>query len=204
MGGMGSGNWHRHGSKPTDDNFWRFSMAALKKHGVIGERNRSSGGWQWLRNGEVRSSMSYTINTLAEPAWLKVRYSDKQNGESYDYKIALTTTQPNFGGERWWFICPVRGCGKRVAVLYMADILACRGCCDFTYSSQNEAPAFRLLGKAQAIHQKLGGSGVVGEPLTKPKGMHWETYHRMIGEMEGIYQGSLRATVQKFGFTPDF
>lgn len=199
MGSMGSGSWYRWNKKSTDENFWRFSMAALKKYRVIGERKRASGNWQWLCNGEVRSSISYTINTLEAPEKLNVRYSDKHSEQAYNYDIRLTTTQPHFGGERWWFLCPVRGCGKRVSVLYMADILACRHCLDFTYSSQNEAPMFRLLHKAQAIHQKLGGSGVVDEPLIKPKGMHWKTFHRMTEEMFAYYDSSLRASAARFG-----
>jgi len=24
-----------------------------------------------------------------------------------DYKVRLVTTKPNYGGRRWWFICPL-------------------------------------------------------------------------------------------------
>jgi hypothetical protein len=29
------------------------------------------------------------------------------DGEPLDYKIRLVTTIPNYGGRRWWFICPM-------------------------------------------------------------------------------------------------
>ena len=200
MGGRGSGNWYRYDSKPTEENFWRFSTAALKEHGVLRAEKWGSGNWKWLRNGEVRCSISYEVNTLQHPAWLRVQYSNKDSGKAYDYKINLTTTRPHYGGRRWWFLCPVQGCDKRVSVLYLAHIFACRRCCNFTYSSQNEAPHDRLLSKAQSLHQQMGGDGVVmdGAPL-KPKGMHWKTYWRKVKAMEAMYHGCMMEAAQRLG-----
>jgi hypothetical protein len=28
------------------------------------------------------------------------------------------------------------------------------------------------------IHEKLGGTGIIDDPVFKPKGMHWRTYYR--------------------------
>lgn len=194
MGGSGSGNWYRGNTKPTEEYFWRFSAASLKKHGVIGDRKCSSGNWQWLRNGEIRSFISYEVNTLENPSWLRVRYTNKSSGKDYDYKIYLTTTQPHYGGVRWWLTCPAQGCGRRVSVLYLAHVLACRHCHNFAYNSQNEATQYRLLHKAQKIHQELGGNGVINifNP-PKPKGMHWKTYRRKTTE---IRQYNLAATLE--------
>jgi hypothetical protein len=128
-----------------------------------------------------------------------VHYSNKRSGKDYDYKIHLTTTQPHYGGKRWWFLCPVQGCGRRVAVLYLAHIFACRRCCNFTYASQNETPPFRLLSKAQAIHKQLGGDGVVDGRPPKPKGMHWKTYWRKVNAMEAIHLASMQEAMQRFG-----
>jgi len=57
-------------------------------------------------------------------------------------EIALTSTQPYFGGQRWWFRCSPRddetGCNRRCAVLYLSpvsDRFGCRQCLDLTYSS---------------------------------------------------------------------
>ena len=57
--------------------------------------------------------------------------------------------------------------------------------CDPTWfsppeASQREAPHSRALSKAQAIHAKLGGTGIVDDPVFKPKGMHWRTYYRQV------------------------
>jgi hypothetical protein len=54
-------------------------------------------------------------------AWMRLRYT--ANGNPVDYRVRLTTTPPNFGGLRWWFLCPlVRADGGprgRVAKLYL-------------------------------------------------------------------------------------
>lgn len=200
MGGSGSGNRYHYSTKPTEQNFWRFSAASLKKFCMGGGgRKWGSGSLQWSSRGEVRSSISYEINTLESPAWLRVHYTNKGSGEKYDYKIRLTTTRPHYGGERWWFICPAQGCGRRVGVLFLSHIFACRHCCNLAYSSQNEDYASRLLSKAQKIHQQLGGDGVVDGAPPKPKGMHWKTYWRKVEIMEEANETSLLMAVRKFG-----
>jgi len=201
MGGSGSGNWYRGSTKPTEENFHRFSIVRLKHYGLIGKPMRASGNWQWTCNDEVISSMCYDIRTLYEDSpHLRVHYTNTRSGEKYDYKILLTTTRPHYGGERWWFRCPVQGCGRRVAVLYLAQIFACRHCCKLAYSSQNEAPHYRQLHKAQKIHQQLGGDWALdgGEP-PKPKGMHWKTYWRKVAQMEAADSASWQWAAQRFG-----
>lgn len=52
------------------------------------------------------------------------------------YEIALTTTQCNYGGKRYWFICVL--CKNRYGVLYKpsySNYFACRKCFDLTYKS---------------------------------------------------------------------
>ena len=41
------------------------------------------------------------------------------------YPVRIERTSCNLGGSRHWFICPVVGCGRRVAILYGGRIFAC-------------------------------------------------------------------------------
>jgi len=199
MGGSGSGNRYRYSTKPTEQNFWRFSTQSLKKFAHIKQGQCSNGTWQWSRNGEVCSWIRYEINTCGDLPWMRVYYTNKGSGKDYDYKIYLTTTHPRYGGVRWWFLCPAQGCRRRVGVLYLAHIFACRHCCNFAYSTQNEDRMSRLLSKAQKIHQQLGGDGVVdGEP-PKPKWMRWKTYWRKVQQMEEADAGSWAEAGRRFG-----
>lgn len=56
--------------------------------------------------------------------------------------VPLQTTQPHFGGVRWWFSCPHMAdgeqCGRRVGKLYRRPDgrhFACRHCLELTYES---------------------------------------------------------------------
>jgi hypothetical protein len=64
---------------------------------------------------------------------------------SVDLKVRLETTQPHFGGRRWWFLCPLyrknMPCERRVRKLYRPPLLryfGCRSCLDLTYRSVQE------------------------------------------------------------------
>lgn len=64
----------------------------------------------------------------------------------YDYEVRPTTTPCNYGGVRYWFICPLSKngvyCGRRVAKLYKApggNYFGCRHCYDLSYESRNES-----------------------------------------------------------------
>ena len=72
-------------------------------------------------------------------------------------------TPCNYGGARCWFLCPAAGCGRRVAILYGREILACRHCYKLAYRSQRQSASERSMRRAQVIRMKLGGSsGMVG------------------------------------------
>lgn len=62
-----------------------------------------------------------------------------------DSVIPLVTTPCNFGGVRYWFICPLtvngRECNRRVAKLYLPPsgiYFGCRHCYNLTYRSCRE------------------------------------------------------------------
>jgi len=62
-----------------------------------------------------------------------------------DYRVELATTPCNFGGVRYWFICPLvvngRACQRRVAKLYLPPggrYFGCRHCYNLTYESCKE------------------------------------------------------------------
>jgi len=189
------------GSKPTEQNFCSLSTSWVKKYYLTGiSKQQKYGRTQWSWNGHVRCSIGYEINTMSYPGWLRVYYANTNGDKCYDYKIYFTVTCPHYGGERLWFLCPVQGCGKRVAVLYLGKIFACRHCQNMVYSCQNEDRGQRLLSKAQKIHRQLGGDWAVdSSPPPKPKGMHWKTYRRKVVEMEAADNYSMEILFNKIG-----
>ena len=105
--------------------------------------------------------------------------------QSEEYPVRLAHSPCHLGGFRKWFLCPARGCGRRVAVLYGGGIFACRDCHQLAYESQREKPHERALSRAQKLHVRLGGNGAVADGLPpKPKGMHWKTYRTLANRFQ--------------------
>jgi len=70
-------------------------------------------------------------------------HTDRYTGEEkkLEYKVDITTTPCHLGGVRYWFICPLWNCGRRVGKLYLpsgAKYFGCRHCYDLTYTSCQE------------------------------------------------------------------
>jgi hypothetical protein len=59
------------------------------------------------------------------------------NSPGNKVNVKLTTTQPNYGGTRYWYVCPRPGCSRRVAKLYVTDAMwGCRRCLNLVYECQ--------------------------------------------------------------------
>jgi len=162
---------YRSGRSCTDD-YVRLDVRWCKRRGYLWPG--WSGTVQWSRRGERFA----WVNMDAADDHITLRYRTCTGGEWQDkhYPVTVEWTLCHFGGNRAWFRCPA--CGRRAAILYGAGVFACQHCLNLAYKSQREAPHCRALRKAQSIHEKLGGTGIIHEPVFKPKGMHWRTYER--------------------------
>jgi hypothetical protein len=111
---------------------------------VFREGELRKNGWRWrLVCGSQQASVGFEVDctNLACP-WIRLSYRLDRTGEAVDYKIHLDTTDPHFGGWRFWFVCPLmaggRMCGRRVGKLYLPPsdrYFGCRQCYDLTYAS---------------------------------------------------------------------
>lgn len=87
--------------------------------------------------------------------------------------VPILATPCTFGGARQWFACP--DCGRRVALLYLhRGGFACRPCQDVAYASQSEDIIGRSWRRQRQLEARLGPE------RTRPKGMHWRTYGRLL------------------------
>ena len=180
MGGLGSGNRYHFDKKTTTDECHGLDIRDLYRDGLL-----KPGSWfssRWLRSDRETGS----IRGFVYQDRVVLSYSHRRgpSGEWEDVKepIPLEWTPCNFGGERPWFICPGVACGRRVALLYApGKYFLCRHYYDLRYVSQREDKPHRALRQAQKIRQRLGGSANMMEPFPeKPKGMHHDTYTRLL------------------------
>lgn len=184
MGGPGSGSWYRWSKKNTVEECRTLDINRWSREGLL--RPGLYFSWAWKDDqGSVKASIE--VRTL--PGAVELAYTVTPRGgepQEIRYQVPLTYTPCNYGGERPWFVCPGKGCGRRVGKLYLGGTyFLCRHCHDLAYESQREDRATRFLRKAQKIRRQLGGHpGLVYPFPEKPKGMHWKTYYRLKFEAE--------------------
>jgi hypothetical protein len=146
MGGGFSGRWRCH-TKATAVEWCRcLDVNQWVRKGGLKAGLWLTGAWRWYRDAtcqEQLAAIGYELNTLdmASP-WVRLFYTFTNTGERLDYCVDLQTTQPNFGGVRWWFSCPIsvdgRACRRRAAKLYLPPggrYYGCRHCHRLTYLS---------------------------------------------------------------------
>lgn len=190
MGGIGSGRLSYYSAKDTTNDYRSIDVRRWKRDGLL-ESNQSF-GWQWSRHGEVLASIR--VRTETNRALLIYRH--RRGGEDWkdeSYPVYLDWTACKLGGQRPWFLCPARGCGRRVAILYLGgSIFACRHCYQLGYQSQCETWDDRAARRADRIRDKLGWEpGILNGNGWKPKGMHWNTFEKLTAQHDALVQVSL-------------
>jgi hypothetical protein len=108
-------------------------------------------------------------------------------------KVQLAWRQPNYGGRRWFFICPATK--KRVMDLYLPE-----GCREFLsreaygmrYRSQREPKWKQKSQAAESLHRELGGNGNWRKYLPPKKpGMKLKTYMRLTMQLRKLRREAL-------------
>ena len=102
--------------------------------------------------GEDRGSIGITVRMAgwgSSDSTVRLKYTVSTHGstdsEHLDYEIRLATTPCNYGGVRYWFVCPLSvngsACGRRVGKLHLPPggrYFGCRHCYNLTYKCQQE------------------------------------------------------------------
>lgn len=172
----------------------------LSAHQLLSASERDDrylGTWQWLRDGAKVASLMYMV--LPAERAVRLIY-DYQKQPVEPYLVHFTTSTPPYGGQRYWWLCPV--CGRRCADLFSGRTFACRKCYDLTYeSAQSGDPRnTRVERRLRAIRHRLGADSGLLNPLpeAKPKHMRWATYTALLREyddLQAIWLGDLGLAV---------
>ena len=141
MGGFGSGDWADAATrKITAELCMTISVKSLKDQGFFAQNK--TGAIEWL-NGFGERIGHVQIQSFVSGNGYKTRLELTVRGcVTSSQRIGLTRTACNYGGWRWWFVCPVVKdevyCGNRVGKLYLppgGKFFGCRQCYDLTYES---------------------------------------------------------------------
>lgn len=198
MGNRNSGNRWRCGTRSTTDEMRNIDVRRWAREGMLQPGYR--GGWRWSRDGQQVAS----IQMCAETDRVILSYRHRTgSGDWKDerYPVFIERTACHLGGSRAWFLCPERGCGRRVAVLYGGAIFACRRCHQLAYDSTREDAGGRATRRADHIRMRLGWQpGILNSNGSKPKWMRWQTFHSLVERHDVYANRSMVAIAAKFGF----
>ena len=150
MGGYGSGT--RSDSRDTTDAYREVDIRFMLRRDCL--KAYAMEQLFWSREGVQVASVNYV--TASDR--ITLRYSASSRGreaEHFEYPVFIDRTRCLYGGTRAWFLCPARGCGKRVATLFGGRIFACRKCYDLAYPSQRES----LSGMGSLLDDQGYGGG---------------------------------------------
>ncbi len=130
--------------KATADESCDLKISKLRKDGMLSREEAFERiGWVSSMTGKTTSVLLLVDVTTDDP-FIILMYSvtDRDgNKTDYEYAVSLETTPCNFGGVRYWFVCP--DCLGRVGVLYLTpgDVyFRCRHCNNLSYHSRNRCP----------------------------------------------------------------
>ena len=140
MGGYGSGRWgYGHSKRTTVEKCRHLSVRDLHREGLLKEGVARSASITW-RNvwGEEQASIGLTSS--GERVVLTYALSNRdRDPEQMTYTARVVWTPCHFGGQRPWFSCPGRNCGRRVGKLYLPPggrYFLCRHCYGLSYKSR--------------------------------------------------------------------
>jgi hypothetical protein len=150
--------------------------------GLASEGEFRAGFLNWQRGDQLMSSVSYRA-AMQSPGDERLELAFTRGGsdgrQDVQQIVRLVHTVPNFGGKRWWMICPYLG--KRVGKLYLppnGDRYACREAWRIAYQSQRDASRDRPFERIHKLQRKLGNLQSHDLCLRRPKGMWHRTFER--------------------------
>jgi len=124
---------------------------------------------QWSSNGTPSSSVGYMLAKQgALPVSMRLQFTTTNSTtdgvpKACDYSISIISTPCNYGGVRFWFICPGWkngvACRRRRWKLYLSPrghVFACRVCHELTYESSQKSGSlfYELIERPMKIHDK--------------------------------------------------
>ena len=143
MGGFGSGRWGWHRKRTSVEDCMTLDLHQLARQGSFVAGRTAS--LRWLLGEQEVGSIGDMVRPRGDGLLPVLSYRWRRMDEewqSIELPIPLETTQPRFGGLRWWGRCPLAvsgvACCRRVAKLYLPPgerFFGCRVCHGLTYHS---------------------------------------------------------------------
>lgn len=114
--------------------------------------NYASKRYAWKRGNNIDTVVDLRTHIKSSESngdrYIDIMY--QHNDRTYYYTVNLSTSHCNFGGFRYWFVCP--NCYRSVGVLYLrGGYFLCRKCNHLTYASKKIYGYQKLVGRIISI-----------------------------------------------------
>ena len=175
--------------RSTIEQALRLDLDQLLRRGVVRPGEHLAGDLR-LEFFDDDLVVEFESRTWDTGGWLRLQYAipDYQTGEpiEIDDQVRLTTTTPpNIGGRRYWFVCPRSSCRARKLYLPLGGRhFWSRQAYGLAYASQREDAHDRALRRVAKLCRRLGADPADGEYPDKPKRMRWTTYNLILAELD--------------------
>lgn len=172
MGGSGSGR-QAYKYKYTVEDCLSIDLGRILRGQKIMPGWQATGTFNLMTNNQEIELLKFEINLRLISPYIRLSYNPI---EKIDYIIFLTSTNPNYGGFRYWFSCP--GCGNRVWKLYLSPeskYFRCRQCQNLTYIS------CRVSHSDDPIIKKISVS----------KGLSWNQAKQVLSDIREKYRSEI-------------
>ena len=171
------GRWMRVDKKDTVDD--RLALDMAKFAAAVDLTKLCAGSWQWTFTSGRTSSISYCV---VPGEGVRLIYT--AGGKEFNYIARTTTTVPQFGGVRYWWLCPA--CNQRVRVIYGGGgVFVCRKCANLTYQT-SQSGGDKLITIDNRLHylkhQLKGDWHFLHGPGPRPRYMKESKYSRLVRE----------------------
>lgn len=188
-------------SKDTVESQLDLSIKSMKRLGMLRPGYHGSLIWRSCKTKEEKSRISVTC----QPHKLILSYKSRSYGQDWESvrdTIYLAETNPNYGGSRYWFICP--SCQARRTNLYGGKYFRCRICRDLCYESQLESGWNLIMSRMYKIRHRLGDyNGLDHWFPPKPKGMRWKTYNALQERYDALDRQLTLGWMRRLGMYSD-
>lgn len=176
MGGKGSGKLSFDDGKLTINDYYSIDIRDWHRRRLLFPGITFASNPHHGTIGAISILCTYTTNLIT----LSITIPYFGRLPCIEQVIPIQWTSCHLGGKRPWFICPIKKCKKKVAILYAGNLFACRKCYNLAYPSQRERPDERLNRSAMKIRALLNWpTDSLSDLDKKPKGMHRKTFERL-------------------------
>ncbi len=198
MGGALSG---RRCGGPVVEDCITIDLAQLMRLGAVLDGHAVRGALDWQQDGQDVASVAFRLD-LRQPerAALVLAFRLGSDGQAVAQRIGLAFTVPQFGGRRWWLICPVTG--ERVRCLHLAPggtRFASRRALGLSYRVERLGQFDRPFARLHREQRRMGHAGGWGSLPERRKGIWKRTHERHLARLAALDASCGAAVLELMG-----